>query len=39
MSSFAILMCGAWGGAVLGYFIAALCWTARDDRRDNHEDE
>ena len=39
MSSFAILICGAWGGAVLGYFIAALSWTARDDRRDNHEDE
>lgn len=39
MSSFALLMLGAWGGAVVGFFAAALCWSARDNKRDNHEDE
>jgi|GEM_PF-4053139 len=39
MSSFAILMCGAWGGAVVGFFVAALCWSERENNRDNHEDE
>ena len=39
MSTFAVLMCGAWGGAVLGYFVAALCWTARENKREKPEDE
>lgn len=39
MSSFALLMCGAWGGAVVGFFAAALCWSARESSRDNNEDE